>query len=112
MISGIAKLFESPVDRTGRPGFRRLAVPHTFKPELSFKEAVIASIAAFLRIFLGSILFGFCGWYSLVALKAIRTPLWRATAALPMIAGFLLLFALLMAGISACVRRLMPKSSA
>jgi hypothetical protein len=112
MITGIAKLFEAPVDLVGRPHYRRLATPYTFKPELSFTEAVIASMAAFLRIFLGSILFGFCGWYSMVALKAIHAPWWRVTAAVPMIAGFLFLFALLMAGISACVRWLMPKHSA
>jgi hypothetical protein len=111
MFSGIAKLLEAPVDVVGRPHYRRLALPFTFKPELSLTEAVIASIAAFLRIFLGSILFGFYAWYSLAALKAIRIPIWQVTAAVPMVAGFLLLFALLMAGISACVRRLMPKNS-
>jgi len=110
-ISRILDVFQTPVERAGRPDYRRLAVPYSFKPELSLSEAIIASIAAFLRIFLGSILFGFYGWYSLITLQAIRMPVLRCAAAVPMLAGFLLLFALLMAGISLCVRRLVAKNS-
>lgn len=110
-ISSFVKAFDTPFDRVGRPDYRRLAVPYSFKPELSFSEAIIAALTAFLRIFLGSILFGFYGWYSLVALRRMADPLVRTAAALALVGGFLLLFALLMAAISVCARKLAPKKS-
>lgn len=106
-------LFVAPVERpqsSGRSPYQRLAVPFTFKPELSFGEAVIAALAAFLRIFLGSILFGVYGWNSLVRWNAIRSPFWRVAAIPPIVIVFLLLFALLMAAITAVVRKILPKS--
>ena len=40
-----------------RPGYERFAIPYSFKPRLSLVEALVASLGAFLRIFLGSLLF-------------------------------------------------------
>lgn len=45
----------------------RLALPHSFQPEMRFGEAVIRVIGALARIVLGSIVFAVCGayiWYS------------------------------------------------
>lgn len=89
--------------------YRRFYLPYMFKPELSLAEAAIAAFAAFVRIFFGSLLFAFYGWYSMVAWSAIRSPWLRAAALPPIVAVFLLLFALLMAAISAVVRRALPK---
>jgi len=89
--------------------YQRFAIPYSFKPELSFAEATIAALGAFLRIFLGSILFGVYGWNALVMWNAIRSPFWRAAAIPAMVLVFLVLFALLMAAISALVRKLMPR---
>jgi hypothetical protein len=84
--------------------FERLPIPHTFKPQLSFTEAVIGTAGAFSRIFLGSLLFAVWGSYSLVAWTAIRNQFWRIGALLLMFFLFLLTFVLLMLGISALVR--------
>jgi hypothetical protein len=108
----LRSLFVAPVERRSvgeRPAYQRLAIPYSFKPELSFTEAMIGALGAFLRIFLGSILFGVYGWNSIVTWNGIRSPFWRVAAILPMVLLFLLLFAALMAGISAMVRRLLPR---
>ena len=101
--------FAAPVEGPPRPEYRRLPVPFTFKPELSFGAAMIGALGAFLRIFLGSILFGVYGWNSMVAWNGIRSPYWRLAAIPAMVVVFLLLMALLMAAISALVRRLTPR---
>ena len=44
-----------------RSGHERFAIPFTFKPQLSFPKAVVATVAAFLRILLGSLLFAVWG---------------------------------------------------
>jgi hypothetical protein len=84
-----------------RSEYQRLAIPFTFKPQLSFLEAVIAALAAFLRIFLGSLLFAVCGAYTLLAWSRIRNVIWRVAAMVPLTLMFLLLFAVLMLAISA-----------
>jgi hypothetical protein len=111
-VGKVRSLFVAPVERRShgaRPEYQRLAIPYTFKPELSFTEAMIGAFGAFLRIFLGSILFGVYGWNALTTWNAIHSPLWRVAAIPPMVLVFLLLFALLMAGISAMVRKLLPR---
>ncbi len=105
--------FVAPIERHGhgeRPAYQRLTVPYSFKPELSFTEAIIGALGAFLRIFLGSILFGVYGWNAIVTWNGIRSPFWRGAAVVPMVLLFLLLFALLMAAISAMVRKLLPRA--
>ncbi len=110
-ISEVHAAVVAPVERPHGRGaaYRRFAIPFSFKPELSFGEAVIASLAAFARIFLGSILFGVYGWNALVKWSAIRSVFWKVVAVPPIVLGFVLLFTLLMAAISAMVRKLLPR---
>ena len=92
-----------------RSVYERIPIPHTFKPRLSLIEALIAVAGAFLRIFLGSLLFAVWGTYTLLACSKIKGHLWRAIAVVPLVVLFLLTFAALMLAISAMVRTLSPK---
>jgi len=89
----------------GRSVGARLAVPHTFKPELSFGEALLAISAALARIFGGCLLFalwgGLCAW----AWGAIASHFWRLVAVLPLALMFPAVLAGLMTTISAIQRR-------
>ena len=87
-----------------RSGHERFAIPFTFKPQLSFPEALVATAGALLRIFLGSLLFAVWGTYSLVVWAAIRDPFWRISVQLPLFLLFLISFFLLMLAIAALVR--------
>lgn len=86
-----------------------MAIPHTFKPRLSFTEALVAVIGAFLRIFLGSLIFAFWGTYSLAAWFANRSYLWRGAVLLPLFVGFLMSFALMLIGTGALMRACFAK---
>jgi hypothetical protein len=103
-----ALLFPLAADRgdgeEDRSVYERFEIPYTFKPHLSFLEALIATAGAVFRIFLGSLLFAVWGTYSLVAWTAIRSPFWRIVVQLPLFLLFLLLFGLLMLAIAALVR--------
>jgi hypothetical protein len=94
----------SPVDVKDRSEFERFALPHDFKPRLSFGEAVIAVACTITRIFLGSLLFAVWGTYSFMAWSTIRNLLLRAMVLLPLLLLFFLFFALLMIAISAVQR--------
>ncbi len=112
LVAKVRTLLLAPVERDQpgtRPAYQRLAIPHSFKPELSFSEAMIAAFGAFLRIFLGSILFGVYGWNALVRWNAIGSTFWKVVAAPPIILLFLVLLVLLMAAISAMVRKLLSR---
>ena len=87
-----------------RSSYERFAIPYSFKPSLSFWEAVRAAMTAFLRIFLGSLLFAVWGTYTLWVWSALRQSLWLPVALLPLVLLFLILFALLMLAISALSR--------
>lgn len=89
----------------------RMPLPHTFKPRLRFAEAVVAVMGAFLRIFLGSLIFAVWGTYSLAAWSEIRNPFLRAAALLPLFTLFLLTFGAMLAAIGALVRACAPKRS-
>ncbi len=91
-----------------RAVYERFRIPYTFKPQLSFREALIATAGAFLRVFLGSLLFAVWGVYSLVIWTTIRSPFWRASVLLPLFVLFLLSIALLMLAISVLVRTISP----
>ena len=97
-----------PADRGGKEEAQseheRLAIPFTFKPKLSFLEAVIATAGAFSRVFLGSLLFAVWGTYGLVAWSRIHNPFLRVGVQLPLFVLFLLSFFLLMFVIAALVR--------
>jgi hypothetical protein len=94
-----------------RSVYERFAIPYTFKPQLSFGEAIVGVAAAFLRIFLGSLLFAVWGTYSLEAWSWIRNYVWRVAVVLPLFVLFLLSFTMLMLGISALARMLSPRRS-
>jgi hypothetical protein len=89
-----------------RASYERLAVPFTFKPRLSFFEAVVAVFAALLRIFLGCILFAVWGSYSLFAWSNIPNVFLRWAVLLPMFVLFLFALGLLFLAIAAMVRGL------
>ena len=90
-----------------RSSYERFAIPYTFKPQLSVLEATCAATMAFLRIFLGSLLFAVWGVYTLMAWSAIHNVFLRIGAVAAMGALFLLCLALLMWAISVLPRRLM-----
>jgi hypothetical protein len=97
---------EAAVDRSA---YERMPIPHTFKPRLSFTEALVAVAGAFLRIFLGSLLFAVWGSYSLAAWTAGRSYLWRTAVLLPLLIVFLLAFFLMLLAVAALVRACSPK---
>ncbi len=108
-------LFASPANDVPEPArsvYERFAIPYTFKPQLSLVEALISVAAAFLRILLGSILFGFSGAYAILAWTSIRNLFLRLGAVLVLISIFVVSFAFLMLAISALVRMLWPKPKA
>jgi hypothetical protein len=94
---------------TARSEYERFAIPYAFKPQLSFAEALIATLAAFFRILLGSLLFAFWGAYTLVAWNKTQSFFWRPIVLLLLILLFVVLLALLMLGISALARIPSPK---
>lgn len=104
-----ARLFppvEEHPDGAERSIYERFAIPYSFKPQLSLSEAVIAALAASLRIFLGSLLFAFWGAYSLAAVLRIRNWFWRVVVAALLIVLFLALLTLLLLAISSLARGL------
>jgi hypothetical protein len=90
----------------------RLAIPFTFPPRLTFLEAVVAAIGAFLRIFLGCLLFAVCGTYSLFAWSTIHNPLLRVGAVMVLLVLFLFSLALLLVTIAFLTRISSPKRNA
>jgi hypothetical protein len=94
-------------DNTGvRAKYERFAIPYSFKPALSVGEAALAAFAAFLRIFLGSLLFAFCGAYTLSVWSAPYSLFQRVAVALGMAALFLGSFGLILWAIGAAVQKL------
>ena len=92
---------DAAVDRSG---YNRLAIPFTFKPQLTLLEAVIATTGAVSRIFIASLLFAVWGTYSLVAWPRIPNVLLRLTALLFLLAAFALSLLLTMGAISVLMR--------
>lgn len=93
-----------PPEAQQRSSYERFAIPYSFKPQLSVPEAALAAITAFLRIFLGSLLFAVWGTYTLMIWSGLHGWFWRVALALPMGAVFLVCLAVLMVGISAASR--------
>jgi hypothetical protein len=87
-----------------RSAYERCAIPYTFKPQLSFLEALVAAAGAFLRVLLGCLSFAVWGTYSLFAWSMIRNPFWRIGVQLPLFLSFILSFVLIMLAIAALVR--------
>jgi hypothetical protein len=103
-----ALLFSNSVhevyDASDRRKYERFAIPYTFKPSLSVTQAFLAATVAFLRIFLGALLFAFWGTYSLFTVVRIQSTFWRAVAVPPLLCVFAVLFGLLMFVISTSAR--------
>lgn len=91
-----------------RSSYERFALPFTFKPRLSLWEALLAVSVTFLRIVLGSVLFGYCGAYAISTYQAVNGWFWRGCIVALAFLLFLLLLGALMAGISAVVRLVLP----
>jgi hypothetical protein len=85
------------------------AVPHSFNPNLTLVEALVAVAIAFSRIFLGSLLFAVCGVGGWLTYAAIGNPWLRGLALLPIVLLFLATLALLMIGISSLANRILRK---
>ena len=79
-----------------RHPFEQFAVPFMFQPVLTPSQAFVAALRAFLRIILGSMLFGVWGAYALLMWTSIHNPFLRVAAMIPMIALFLTLLGGLM----------------
>jgi len=113
LLEKLRDLAAFPVERDGRDparsSYERFAIPYSFKPRLSFAEAVIAAGGALLRICLGSLLFAVWGTYSFLAWSSIRNVFWRVTVLLAMVLLFAASLAVLMLAISALVRMVWPQ---
>jgi hypothetical protein len=72
---------------------------------------VISAAGAFLRIFLGSVLFAVWGAYTLHAWSSIHNLFLRGGIMLVLFVLFVVSFALLLLGVSALVRKCIPRSS-
>lgn len=92
-----------------RSAYERFAIPYTFKPQLSFLEAVVAAFGAFVRVVLGCLLFSVWGSYSLFAWSTIRSPFWRVGIQFPLFLCFVLSFLVVMLAIAALVRAASPR---
>jgi len=109
---------ESPMlnpDRTpdavtrGRSVFARLAVPHTFGPDLRPGEALLAVAGILARIFGACLLFAVWGGISAWTWNGIASRFWRAADVLPLVLIFLAALVILMMTISAVEERIAPK---
>ena len=109
----IADALAFPVERDGsdpaRSSYERFAIPYSFKPRLSFAEAVVAAGGAFLRIFLGSILFAFWGAYTYLTCSAVKNVYVRSILIVALVVLFVVLLTLLMMAITALVRMVWPR---
>jgi hypothetical protein len=78
-------------------------VPHTFNPNLSIGEALLAVLIALGRIFVGCLDFALWGVAAWVTYDAIGNPVLRVVALVPIALLFLASLAALMYGISLLV---------
>lgn len=86
----------------------RFGIPHSFPPDLSVGEAIVAALGALARIFLGSLLFAVWGVYSIRSFDAIPSHFWRVVILIPLFLLFACSLGALMLAISAVVRRVSP----
>ncbi len=86
-------------------GEERLAIPHTFKPSLSFAHAMIAVAGALTRIMCGSLLFAFWGAFTIRAWQSKETLAIRVLEVLGLSIGFSLLMTALFLTVSLLVSR-------
>jgi hypothetical protein len=110
-LEKIRLLMFAAVEQPGgnRSAPERLAIPFTFPPRLTFMEAVVAAIGAFLRILLGCLLFAVCGTYTLFAWSTIHNLVLRVVAVLSLLVLFLFSLALLLVTVAFLTRITSPK---
>ncbi len=94
---------DGPAGKWNRASF---ALPYSFKPQLTLFEAALAACMAFVRIFLGCLLFAVWGSYTLAAWSRLRGEWWRIPAILILFGVFAISFVCLMLSISALARGL------
>ena len=106
------ELVASPIERVvpdpARPSYQRLAIPHSFKPQLSVYEAALAASGALLRIFLGSLLFAVWGTYTFLVWSTVKNLALRGILLVAMFALFAVSMAVLMVAISSFLRMIWP----
>jgi hypothetical protein len=93
-----------------RSVFARLALPHTFNPDLGLAEALFAVAACLTRIFGACLLFALWGGFSAWAWSAIASHFWRMAAVGPLVLMFLGALAALMLAVNAVESRIGPRS--
>jgi hypothetical protein len=98
-----------PKPGQGRSIFARFATPHTFHPDLSLAEAVVAVAAVLTRIFGGCLLFAACGGAAGLAWTAIASHFWRVAAVVLLLLLFLATLAGLLFTVSALERRIVRR---
>ena len=101
-ITGGSEQPAAPAAERDASIYERFAVPYKFQPRLSVSDAAAFALRAFLRIFLGSVLFGVWGAYTLLAWTSIQNPFARAAAVIPLF----VLFLALLAGVSLATGKL------
>jgi hypothetical protein len=84
-------VIHSEAEEADRSPFERFAIPHMFQPKLTPSQAFGAALRAFLRIILGSLLFGVWGAYAMLMWTSIHNPYLRVAAMIPMVGLFLAL---------------------
>lgn len=99
IITRIADFVANPIgDAAEHSSYERFAIPYKFQPRLRVIDAAKFALRTFLRILLGSVLFGAWGAYTLLAWVSIRNPFLRVGAEIPLLGLFLaLLVAMMMA---------------
>ena len=104
-----AHLAEQKAADPTRSSYERFAIPHSFKPQLSVGEAVIAAGGAMLRIFFGSLLFAVWGTYTFLAWSVVKNLFLRGLVILVLAVLFAASMTLLLLAISALMRMLWPQ---
>lgn len=90
IINAIKDFVADPIGSTvEHSSYERFALPYKFQPRLRVVDAAMFALRTFLRIFLGSVLFGAWGAYSLEAWSRIHNPFLLTATLVPLFALFL-----------------------
>ncbi len=112
IFTPIAEFWADPAPSEGAADcsvYERFALPFKFQPQLKVSHAFAFALQGLLRIFLGSILFGAWGAYTLLAWTSIPNLFLRTAIMVPMLALFLALLAALMVVTSRMTPRRLPR---
>ena len=112
LLTSIADFWADPAPSEGAEdcsAYERFAIPFKFQPRLKVSHALAFALQGLLRIFLGSILFGAWGAYTLLAWTSIPNLFLRTAAMVPMLALFLALLAAVVVVTSRITPRRLPR---